>query len=449
MTMSPGNPTPASNISMSRRHLMRLAVAGAVVLGAAACGAEEKSSSGGPTKITIWSWTTAAEALRGVVPDFERDNPGIKVDVQDVGNPAIWDKITVGLAAGGKGLADVLHIGVDYLPGYMEKFPGGLADLNKLGADKHKDAFSKGLWPTVTGKDGGVYAMPWEVNPLGMFYRADYFEKAGVDPESLKTWADMIEAGKKVKAATGIALTGLNKPGTTPDLDLFQNLMQLQGAFYFDLEGKVTLDSPQAVQAMTIIKQMNDAGLVEDTAGEGTWKRIMSEGKFAIAPFPAWAANYLATKFPDQKGKWRLIAPPAVTAGGSQSVIVNSTYLSVAESSKNKDAAWKFVEYALTKPDSMNKMFKAGGVFPALTAAHSAPVYTEKWPYYGDQPVLKTFVDVLGQGAGATNFTGDYAKALKVASDAQTKVLIKGADPATALKEAAALLAQQTGRQKA
>ncbi|MFF5207611.1 ABC transporter substrate-binding protein [Streptosporangium sp. NPDC000396] len=438
-----------TDFTMSRRDLMRFAAAGAVMLGASACGAGEEKASGGPTKITVWSWTTAAEALRGVVPDFERDNPGIKVDVQDVGNPAIWDKITVGMAAGGKGLADVLHIGVDYLPGYMEKFPGGLANLSKLGADKHKDAFSKGLWPTVTGKDGGAYAMPWEVNPLGLFYRDDYFDKAGVDPESIATWADLIEAGKKIKASTGVFLTGLNKPGTSPDMDLFQNLMQLQGAFYFNMEGKVTLGSPQAVQAMTIIKQLNDAGLLADTAGEGTWKRMMGEGKFAIAPFPAWAAEYLASKFPDQKSKWRVMVPPAVTAGGSRSAIVNSTFLSVAGSSKNQAAAWKFVEYALTKPDAMNKMFKAGGVFPALTAAHSAPTYTEGWPFYGDQPVLKTFVDVLNQGADATNFTGDYAKALKIASDAQTKVLIKGGDPAAVLKEAAGLLAQQTGRQQA
>lgn len=219
---------------LTRRQILHLATASAAGLGLAACGSGGSAggtdgADGDSGKITVWSWTTAAEALRGVVPSFERDNPGIEVDVQDVGNPAIWDKITVGLASGGKGLADVLHIGVDYLPGYLEKFPDGLADLSRLGADRHKDAFVDGLWPTVMGKDRTVHALPWEVNPLGLFYRYDYFEKAGVDPASVTSWDDLIAAGPKIRAATGAQLLGLDKPGTTQDMDFFQNLMQLQG----------------------------------------------------------------------------------------------------------------------------------------------------------------------------------------------------------------------------
>ncbi|MFF8835451.1 ABC transporter substrate-binding protein [Streptomyces sp. NPDC015130] len=442
---------------LSRRHLLQLATASAAGLGLTACGGSGSGGAGGAAggadgdsgKITVWSWTTAAEALRGVVPTFERDNPGITVDVQDLGNPAIWDKITVGLASGGKGLADVLHIGVDYLPGYLQKFPQGLADLSKLGADRHKDAFVEGLWPTVTGKDEAVHALPWEVNPLGLFYRHDYFEKADVDPASLTSWDDLIAAGPKIRAATGAQLLGLDKPGTVQDMDFFQNLMQLQGAFYFDAEGRVTLASDEAVQALTVIKRLNDAGLLADTAGQGTWKRLVGQGKLATAPYPAWAIEYLATKFPAQSGKWRVMQPPAAVPGGGRSAIVNSTFLTVSATSKRRKAAWRFVEYALTKPAEINRMFASGGVFPALEAAYSDPKFSAPHPFYGGQKVLKSFVDSLSAGAGATNFTGDYSRALKLASDAQSQVLIKGADPAGALKAAAEQLAQQTGRQQA
>ncbi|MEU7072114.1 ABC transporter substrate-binding protein [Streptomyces narbonensis] len=441
---------------LSRRHLLHLATASAAGLGLTACGGSGSGGSDGAGgadgdsgKITVWSWTTAAEALRGVVPSFERDNPGITVDVQDLGNPAIWDKITVGLASGGKGLADVLHIGVDYLPGYLQKFPQGLADLSKLGADQHKEAFVEGLWPTVIGKDKAVHALPWEVNPLGLFYRHDYFEKADVDPASLTSWDDLIAAGPKIRAATGAQLLGLDKPGTVQDMDFFQNLMQLQGAFYFDAEGRVTLASDEAVQALTVIKRLNDAGLLADTAGQGTWKRLVGQGKLATAPYPAWAIEYLATKFPAQSGKWRVMQPPAAVPGGGRSAIVNSTYLTVSATSKRRKAAWRFIEYALTKPAEINRMFASGGVFPALKKAYDDPKFTASHPFYGGQKVLKSFVDSLTAGAGATNFTGDYSRALKLASDAQSQVLIKGADPAEALKAAAKQLAQQTGRQQA
>ncbi|MEU6979243.1 MULTISPECIES: sugar ABC transporter substrate-binding protein [unclassified Streptomyces] len=440
--------------SLSRRRILQLATASAAGLGLTACGSGGSGGGAGGADgdsgpITVWSWTTAAEALRGVVPSFERDNPGIKVDVQDLGNPAIWDKITVGLASGGKGLADVLHIGVDYLPGYMEKFPQGLADLSRLGADRHKDAFADGLWPTVVGKDRAVHALPWEVNPLGLFYRHDYFEKAGVDPASITSWDDLIAAGPKIRAATGARLLGLDKPGSSQDVDFFQNLLQLQGAFYFDAEGRITLASKPAVEALTVIKRLNDAGLVSDIAGEGTWKRLVGQGKLATAPDPAWAVEYLATKFPAQSGRWRVMQPPAAVPGGGRSAIVNSTYLAVSATSKRRKAAWRFIEYALTKPAEINRMFASGGVFPALKKAYDDPKFSAPHPFYGGQQVLRSFVTSLGPGAAATNFTGDYSRALKFAADAQTQVLLKGADPAAVLKAAADQLAQQTGRKQA
>ncbi|MGW6916312.1 ABC transporter substrate-binding protein [Kitasatospora sp. NPDC054939] len=442
---------------LSRRDLLRYSGAGLVALAAgSALSACSGTGSGGQVAggdaatgtVTVWSWTTAAEALRGVVPAFEKENPGIKVDVQDVGNPAIWDKITVGMAAGGQGLADVLHIGCDYLPGYLEKFPGGLADLSALGADQYKDKFAQGLWPVVTGKDGKAYALPWEVNAFGFFYRQDMFEKAGIDPNTFETWDDVLAVGDRFKAANpGISLIGINKPATpSPDLDFLQALMQQQGAFYFDLKGDITLSSPAAVHALTVEKRLNDAGLIADTAGDAVWRTMLRDGKIAAGPLAAWAVHYLETKLPDQKGAWRLTRPPAATAGGKRTAIVNSTHLAVSASSPRRVAAWKFVEYALTRPESANSMFKAGGVFPALTAAHSDPMYTAPNAFYGGQPVLKTFVDLLGAGADATNYSGDFARALKLASDAQTKVFLKGADPAAVLQDAAKQLAQQTGR---
>ncbi|WP_328460168.1 ABC transporter substrate-binding protein [Streptomyces sp. NBC_00448] len=450
-----GGPARPALRHPSRRALLRGSSGAALALAAgaalSACGSSSGGGQGGDAatgKVTVWSWTTAATALRSVVPAFEKAHPDITVDVVDVGNPAIWDKITVGLASGGQGLADVLHIGCDYLPGYLEKFPGGLADLSALGADRYKGAFASGLWPVVSGKNGHVYAMPWEVNPLGFYYRKDLFDRAGIDPTAYRTWDDVIaSAGRFRHANPGCYLIGIDKSATTaPDCDFLQSLMQLQGAFYFDLQGRVTLGSPQAVKALTVIKELNDAGLVGDASGDHGWSNLVKADKVAVSPLPAWAAHYLETEFPKQKGQWRLTRPPAVTPGGKRAAIVNSTHLAVAASSKRRRAAFAFVEFALTRPDSMNRMFRAGGVFPALTAAYSDPMYAQPDPYYGGQPVLRTFTGLLGEGADATNYSGDYARALKLASDAQVKMFLKGGDPATVLHSAAQQLAQQSGR---
>ncbi|WP_094745309.1 extracellular solute-binding protein [Kitasatospora aureofaciens] len=433
-----------------------VAAGGGSVLAACSGSSSDGGDSGGSGElsgsITVWSWKNPAAELKALIPAFNAVHPKVKVTVQDIGNPAIWDKITISMAAGGQGLADVLHIGVDYLPSYIEKFPGGLADISKLGADKYATAFAPGLWQTVS-RESRVYALPWEANASGFYYRADLFQKAGVDATALATWDDVIAAGKKVKDATGTALLALDRSASQADsANLFQLLLQLQGTFYFNLDGKITLNSPEAVRALTLIKEMNDAGLVLDvqgSPGQPGYDSAVKAGKVAVCPNPAWYGGYMETLAADQSGNWKLMLPPAVTPGGSRSAIVNSTHLAVAGSSKNQRAAFAFAEFALTRPEPQVGIYKNKGIFPALLKAYDDPAFHTESAFFGGQKYAEVFLDELSKPSVPTNYTADYARALKVIDDAQTKVLLQGADPAAALKSAAEQLVQQTRRAQA
>ncbi|MFE9424864.1 ABC transporter substrate-binding protein [Kitasatospora sp. NPDC006697] len=446
----------------SRRGFLKGLGAAAVLAGGssvlAACSGSSNTGgdSGGSGElsgsVTVWSWKNPAAELRSLVPGFNAVHPKVKVTVQDIGNPAIWDKITIGMEAGGQGLGDVLHLGVDYLPNYIEKFPGGLADLSKLGASQYANAFAPGMWQTVSRGDK-VYALPWEANAAGFYYRDDLFKKAGVDPATLGTWDDVIAAGKKVKTATGTGLVAIDKSASAADsANLLQLLMQLQGTFLFNLDGKITVNSPEAVRALTLIKELNDAGLVVDVQGSpgtSTYDAAVKAGKVALCPDPAWYGGYMATFANDSSGDWRVMLPPAVTAGGSRSAIVNSTHLAVAGTSKNQRAAFAFAEFALTRPESQVQIFKDKGIFPALLKAYDDPVFHQPEPFFGGQKYAEVFIQELTQPSAPTNYTSDYPRALKLVDDAQTKVLLQGADPATVLKDAANQLAQQTKRSQA
>ncbi|MFJ5228619.1 ABC transporter substrate-binding protein [Kitasatospora sp. NPDC088391] len=444
-------------MNLSRRHLLRAGGALAAGTGltglAGACASAdgqggEAGGGGAKGEITVWSWNGPAVELRSLIPAFNVQYPNVRVRVEDIGNPAIWDKITTGLAAGGAGLADVLHIGVDYLPGYVEKFPNGLADLAALGANQYKDAFAPGLWATVTSKGGKVNALPWEANSAGFYYRADLFERAGVDVRAIDTWDDAVTAGKTVKARTGAYLLGIDKPASVPDAaNFFQLLLQLQGAFYFNLEGAITLDSPEAVKAMTLIKQLNDAGLVADMSG-GWNAQIASirAGTSAVLPMPTWYGGVIEEAVPGERGKWGVRLPPAMRRGGGTAATVNSTHLAVSGTSKYQAAAFKFVEFVLTRPENQVKIYQDKGIAPALMAAYDDPVFHVPSEFFGGQQKGEVFIDALKAPSPAYNYSSDYARALKVVTDAQTKVLLKGADPADVLKQAADQLARQTGR---
>ncbi|MER8047208.1 sugar ABC transporter substrate-binding protein [Streptomyces sp. NPDC094032] len=443
----------------SRRHLLQMGGGGVLALALAACTGSGAADAGGSGtkgdprkgKITVWSWQGPAAELKALIPVFNKEFPDIQVTVEDIGNPAIWDKITAGLAAGGQGLADVLHIGVDYLPGYVERFPGGLADLAPLGATAHKDAFAAGLWQTVSPDGKRVNALPWEANSAGFYYRSDLFERAGVDVGALGTWDETIEAGKQLKARTGAHLLGIDKPASQPDAaNFFQMLLQLQGAFYFDLEGRVTLDSPEAVRAMTLIKTMNDAGLVSDLAGG--WNALMSSlkrGTAAVLPWPTWFGGIIEEQVPAEAGKWKVRLPPAVRRGGPTAATVNSTHLAVAGSSAHQAAAWTFIEFALTRPASQVSIYRGKGIAPALLKAYDDPAFHQPSAFFSGQRKGEVFLSALKAPSPAVNYTSDYARALKLVTDAQSQVLLKGADPAKVLATAAGELARQTGRKAA
>jgi lactose/L-arabinose transport system substrate-binding protein len=353
------------------------------------------------------------------------------------------------MAAGGSGLPDIMNIGVDYIGSYIEKFPNGLQDLSSLGADKIEKDFASGAWASGTNAKGTVYGIPYEVNPAATFYRTDLFEKAGVDIDSIDSWDQLIEAGTTIKEKTGASLFALDKAATTSAANYFQTLMALQDTFYFDEKGDITLDGDKQVKALELLKKANDLGLVADVSGNDGSKIQTGEVPVAIMDGPAWMAGALPGSAPDMAGKWGIRKEIPVEAGGSSSAIVGGTYLSMSATSKHKSAAWQFIEYALGTMEGEKALYKGGGLFPGYLPLLNDPSFSKADPYYNGQNPTELFASELTGTSAKLNYTSDYAQALKAYDDAQTAVLLRGADPATELEKAAKQVASQTGRKLA
>ena len=89
-----------------RRHFKAAALA--ATLGTIlTCSAAQADPSGA---ITVWAWNTAAAGLRDVVPGFNKKFPNVKVTVEDVGGPQVYQKILASCAAGGTDLPDVVGL---------------------------------------------------------------------------------------------------------------------------------------------------------------------------------------------------------------------------------------------------------------------------------------------------------------------------------------------------
>jgi lactose/L-arabinose transport system substrate-binding protein len=434
------------------RHLRR---AGAIALGAAltagaltAC--SSAGSSGGPVALTVWTWDQPGKGLEAAIPAFEAAHPDITVTVENVGNPAIWDKITTGMAAGGAGLADIMNIGVDYMGNYIETFPTGFANLSEMGADDLAGDFPTSLWGSALDESGAVFGIPYEVNTNVVFYRQDLFQQIGVDVDQITTWDQLLDAGIALKEQTGTFLFAMDKAAAESDAsNIWQLLARLEGTFFFNEQGQIAFSDEGSVAALDFIKRANDAGVVADIPGG--WDNLMSqvkgEANVATVPSASWMAGVFPDTAPDLAGKWAVRRPPAMVEGGYTAASAGGTFLSIANSSPHKDAAWEFVKFSMATLEGQQLVYEGAGLFPSYRPMWETDAFTAPNPYFEGELVNQLFVQALSEDTPPDYYTSDYAKALKAYTDAQTQVLLSGADPQSALDGAADLLAQQTGRE--
>lgn len=393
--------------------------------------------------ITIWSWNVAASALKSTLTGFNKKYPDIKVTVEDLGNDQVFDKSLAACAAGGEGLPDIVTIENFEAELFWNRFPDCFTDLTALGYTPEMQALFPEFKRTELELDGKAYAMPWDSGPVAVFYRRDFYEKAGVDPATIKTWDDFIAAGKKIMAANpGTVMTQADFNG---DSEWFRMISNEQGCGYFSTDGQsITINQPACVATLAKIKEMKDAGII--TAAIWDEKiQASTAGKAASQMYGAWYEGSIRSNSPALSGKWGVYMMPSLTAEGPRAANLGGSSLAISEGSKNKEAAWKFVEYALTTNEGQVEMLRSFGLVPSLLTAVEDPFVKEPQPYWGGQPVWSDILATLPKikPARGTAFQSD---ADSIFQAVQTKYLANGyPDAKAALDDAAKQIATATG----
>lgn len=422
-----------------RKHFLRAAAIMAAGVGLGLHGAQAQPSG----EITIWSWNIAASSLKATVEGFNKLYPDVTVTVEDLGNQQVFDKSLAGCAAGGEGLPDIVSIENFEAEIYWNQFPDCFVDLKTLG---YTDEIASGFpdFKRTELEVGDVaYAMPWDSGPVAMFYRRDFYENAGVDPESIKTWDDFIAAGKKIQEANpGVVMTQGDLAG---DSEWFRMLANEQGCGYFSLDGEsITINQPACVAAMEKVKEMVDAGII-GAADWGGKIAANNAGTVATQMYGGWYEGTIRSESPDLAGKWGVYQMPSLTADGPRAANLGGSSLAITNVSDNKEAAWAYVNYTLGTNEGQVTMLKEYGLVPSLVSSLEDPYVQQPQPYWGGQPVWVTILSTLDkiEPARGTPFQGD-AEAVYRAT--QTKYFNgEYPDAKAALDDAANQIASATG----
>jgi multiple sugar transport system substrate-binding protein len=382
-------------------------------------------------EIVIWGWPAADKAFEAIMAGFNKEYPDIKVTAQMNAGMAggTRDALAAALAAG-SGAPDVSMIEINDVGRFVMQ--GGLVDLSQppYNALKYEKDFVAYKWQQGMTPDGQLLAFPWDIGPAGLFYRRDIFKAAGLPTEPdevaklLNTWQAYLDVGKKV-----------NNPSKNLFwTDTIANIPYIYYAHknFFDKDFNIAFDNPRTLQLFEYALQGRQAGLdAKIPAWTQEWYTALQSGQIATTIAGGWFGGMLKSWIdPEGGGNWGVIPipeDPLQNWGGS--------FLAIPEQSKNKEAAWAFIEYALANADAQNRMFVAVDYFPAYMPAWDNPLYAEADPYFGGENTRQLWVKIASSEGEV--FATPLDSAAEQAYNAEVgKMLDQNLDAKTGLQNA-------------
>lgn len=334
-------------------------LAGAAASGLAGCGRREE----GITRLRFWAMGNEATNVPQILPEFERLNPGIKVDVQALPWTAAHSKLLTAYA--GSSLPDLSQVGNTWVSEMAAI--GAISPTPDFAADLLTDQFPAVLETNEIG--GRAVATPWYVDTRLIYYRSDLLEQAGYDAVP-QTWAGWKEAMHAVKR-----IVGPDKYAVLLPVNEFEQLLTfgLQGdePLLKDRDTRGNFSSPSFIAALAFYKSLFDEGLAPVASAaqisnvwtefERGWFSFYFSGPWTIGDFKSRLkpeTRWMTSGVPGPNG------PGASAPGGSSLVVYRH--------SPHQDAAWKLVRY-LSDPGVQARFNVITGDLPARESAWATP----------------------------------------------------------------------------
>ncbi|GMV91720.1 MAG: sugar ABC transporter substrate-binding protein [Candidatus Hydrogenedentota bacterium] len=360
--------------------------------------------------LNVWAWSIAAASLEQRIPAFRAKYPSVGININMSGSSTANLRLMLTLSSG-VGAPDVSQIEIANAPRYS--MTGRLTDLTEVAAP-YADRFVPASWANCT-LNGRVYAIPWDIGPCAVFYKRPVFARYGIDPGAIETWADYIDAGKRIVERSGGKTMMLTLPASYVSA-MFEILMQQNGGQVFDDQGRVAIDSGQTREVLAVLESMLTAGITSNTAvfSQAFYTSLGTE-EIASFPMAAWLGGFIKNYAPETSGEWGVFPLPALTPGGLRASTAGGSVLIIPAQSMRDDAAWNFVRFMLCNEQSQLAHYRNSDLFPALHTAYDDPFFDEPDPFYGGQRVRRLFAEDITR-IPQLNRTEDWREASRYIS---------------------------------
>ena len=425
--------SPQSETRLSRRGLLALGAAAGVAPALAACGSGDSSGDGG-TEIGLWTWASEFEdAFAAAAAEYHQLHPEVTV------KPRYWSfanyapSLQAALTAKEEG--DIFMPLVSTL---ALAEAGRTIDLRKaLGAD-----FLDGFFPSTNDENvyqDGQYAVGWAAQTFGLFHNTTLMSQLGLMPP--ETWDDLAAMAPQINAAGLVPMSIQGNPSNQLSDFMLPIITQITDdpQVVLDLDTHtakgVSWDSEPVVQALTIVKQLTDAGVFSAgvlATDSDTANSTFTSGKAAMLFTGSFFPPVLQTTAPAEfLTQYGIAKTPTVEPGGKHWCANQAGYTwAVSSGSKHQDAAVDFLKY-LYDPARYLKMMNDTFSMPSTRAAADGVASSD----------IKTMTSWLLDGEGAPHIM--FGKGtLDSVTNGVVSVVNGSATPAQAAKAIEAAVVQ-------
>ena len=325
------------------------------------------------TTLRFWAMGREAEVVGELVREFEAENPGIRVDVQNIPWTAAHEKLLTAYAA--DGLPDVCQLGNTWIAEFatLQSLTPlqPLVDASTV-VDQH-DYFS-GIWDTNV-VDGQLVGIPWYVDTRLLFYRKDLLRQAGYSqpPKTWAEWEQMNAALKKIMGTRGYpVLMPLNE--FEPQLSF---ALQQEDSLLRDGDTRGNFRSPGFRRTLAFYDNMFEQGWapkMSETQISNVWDEFFN-GFYAFYLSGPWnIREFRKRQPPGLEGQWGTMPLPGPDGPGAG--IAGGTSLVIFRDSPRQQQAWKLIEF-LSRPDIQQRFHAMIGDLPPRRSTWEHPALAQ------------------------------------------------------------------------
>lgn len=330
--------------------------------------------------------------MEEIIADFQKANPGIKVEQEALGWGDLDKKMQAALASGA--LPDLTQ-GQTYNERSLSA-KGMLRPLNDVVASiGENDIFDVVKKLDYNTKDKNYYGLAHAVGVDLIIYRKDHLRQAGIPDAPAKNWKEWIEQLKKLtdksKGRYGLSLAG---PGFFINEDVYM-WVGSNGGRLFDEKGRPTFTEKPVLEMLEFWKELSDCCLAPDWLSRDYLATFadLATGKTSMILGYGRGTGYFEQYAPDQVAKGDIgvfSSKPVGPSGKSFVTQFDSEPWMIFKNAKHPEEAAAFLKFFYKKENYL-KYIKSVPVhfFPITKSMRQNPEYQaiadfKQWKFWID-----------------------------------------------------------------